>query len=70
VAGDLPEKMIARHAGTPANGLPMKPHALFLLAALLAGCAPVGLDPAPPGMPLDRDFVPQADDSAVTKITP
>ncbi len=48
----------------------MKTTALSLLAAILAGCAHVVPDPspAPAGMPLDPEYIPDADSRAITRV--
>ena len=48
----------------------MKTTALLLLAAILAGCAHIVPDPSPtpPGMPLDPEYIPDADSRAITRV--
>ena len=47
----------------------MKPTALSLFAILLAGCAQV-VEPPPPGMPMDQEFVPESNERAITRNFP
>ena len=62
--------MIARRHPLPESETPMKHRAIYLITALMAGCAPVDPipAPAPPGMPIDSDLVPEFNDAAVTGV--
>ncbi len=60
--------MIARPVFARTNVAAMKATAFFLIAALLTGCARVADPiPPPPGMPLDPEHMPVADDQAITR---
>ena len=63
----FPEEMSCPMLRDICKSPPMKPLLLFIVLATMVSCT-VSIPP-PPGMPLDRELRPGAEQSAITKVT-